>query len=520
MKKMLGVGLGLAVSGGVLTPWAPVNAETVAYAATITPAASIGLQQAIDAAITFAKTGADASWFGQDQIIFPGLSDANMKSPGTNDATHNGVKSDRKWVSTDGVSTTINLMNPTVGTNQFVQNSAHFSVQRMNGEPGLVRESGWFDGTDGVATGPRTSGNQTAYRINQATAASNANNSSFDATALICVSRTASNNTKAYRDGVVTTDTSAANQASTALNNSILYLGRGDATSFFAGDWCYASIGAGFTAAQAANEATFVQMILAAMDVNYGFAPYAVKTADTIINLPDAIGGDIGEGFTGTGMSRIPGENNFICGSYGGSTEADVTFNPGLVEISMAGALLSQVAIKDTFPTVDTVQGVAINPLDNTVWFVAQNLGQVLHCTRAGAVLSGGYTDAGINGLAIDTLRNKLIISKDAAGTIYRANFDASSPESVITGFTNVDQVSYCAEKDWILASSGANGVAGVCIALDAATFKIRRIWQLNSSLSVEGLYLDPITEKLHVLNDGYFHGTGTLKNTLQIYNL
>lgn len=512
---------GLGVTKVLPIPvFALVNAEATAYVAALSPAPGKGLQQVIDAAITFWKTGGDATWTITDEAHILGLGLANIKSPGTLDATSTGTLVAGQYIATDGVSTKITLMNPTVGTPNYVQNSAHFSVRRINCEIGAVRESGWFDGTDGTGTNPRSVTNQSAYRINQATAASSANNTNIDATKLLCATRTASNNTKQYLNGVVQTDTSAANQTSTALNANTFFLGQGDASSFFAGDYVSVFIGSGLTAAQALNQSTGENMITSAMGLDLNFAPSVIKvSADFAINLPDAIGGATGEGFTGTGMAKIPGEDAFLCMSYGGSTEADVTFEPAFVKVTYTGTKVYDVSLLTAFPTMTTGQGLDIHP-DRTVWFVSQAEGRIYHATQLGGFLVGGFTAAGCNGLCIDTKRNKIVLTFDVAGTIVRYNFDGTGAETVYSGLNNVDQISYCAAKDWYIVTSGANGAVGVINAIDASVKKFRRAWNANPSTSIEGCYFDPNTRILRTLNDGFFHQTGNLKNQMQGYQL
>lgn len=162
-----------------------------------------------------------------------------------------------------------------------------------------------------------------------------------------------------------------------------------------------------------------------------------------------------------------------------------------------------------------SVQGVAIED-DGTIAFIAKDTatpqailvrmdpddGSLISST----VLTG---NSGANGLAIDTTRNRYIISNASNirwFTMDTITHDASLPTHTIS---DIDHLSYYADRDLVLYSTGANGSIGNIVSVVATAGRRNFLIRLNLALTIEGVAYDGA--KLYTNNDGWTHIDGTV---------
>jgi hypothetical protein len=508
----------LALTASSVEEFVPSNAETTTYVATASPTPSDAIIRAIDEAITAWK--ASGAWSKISAGYFFGLSLSNIKNPGTFDATSTGTLTDNLYIATNGTTTFVTLPNPTTLTG-YAQNSAHFALRRLNVGQAAVRGNGWYDGSDGIGITERSTTDTYSYRINSAlsTAANNALSVPLG-DSFVHANRSGSGATQFYLDGIVQTDAAAsANRTSTALNNNVMYLGRGSSSEYFAGQYFSCFLGASMTADEAASLAAGEKSVLLAMRPATDFisgqrSPLATQ------DLPDGLGGDTGKGFTCTGLVCALDGSGLWFSNDGRNVDGDSSYQPSLVKTDMTGAIkLAEIDLLATYGSLTSVQGLDI--FDNGDFAIGSLGDNTFKRMTAAGVHVGGFNATGINGVALDKPNNKLFWGT-TTGVVY-TNLDGTSSTTVLSGLTDLDHLHYNADRKWLFVSMRDNGQLGVVVAYDVTipgSPVVVRAWVLNAALSVEGIWFDDQTGILYVAHDGYFHSSGNQLNQLQTYQL
>lgn len=177
----------------------------------------------------------------------------NWKNPGTNNASLSNATytADRQFATAGNASSYVETnFNPFAGGFQFTQNSAHFSHWTRSTTSSDSSRSGWFDGTDGVTTVPRSTGGGVSFRINQVNNSTNGGSGGV-VDGLLMANRSASNATQVYSNGAAVTVNTNPNQASTALNDHTLRLGVINSSGGIADNYAAWTAGGSLTAVQA-----------------------------------------------------------------------------------------------------------------------------------------------------------------------------------------------------------------------------------------------------------------------------
>lgn len=233
--------------------------------------------------------------------------------------------------------------------------------------------------------------------------------------------------------------------------------------------------------------------------------------------LPDAQGGDLNEGFTCTGLTYDPVDLNWWCGNDGRNLDGDVTYEPSLVQVSLNGVtLVDEIDVGTLFASAESVQGVAYDTSDDTLWFCSKAENLIRHVTKAGADIADEITKTGPNGLCYDSQRDRLWYTQDS--TLFRITKTGTQEFSVVLGFSDVDQLSYDAVSDLVWISSGANGSLGNVWGYSPSLARFTQVYKLTSATAIEGAYL--LGSTMYVLHDGYFHSTTPGENQLQTYTI
>lgn len=237
-------------------------------------------------------------------------------------------------------------------------------------------------------------------------------------------------------------------------------------------------------------------------------------------NLPDGPGGDTGKGFTCTGLERDPTDGTWWVGDDGRHTEA----SPGVQQTALLRlssdftTILTTVDLKTLYPTIGTVQGVAYDTSDDTLWIASTDENLIRHITKAGADL-GTFAAAAVNGLAYDSLNDALIwIASTGAATTatwIRCSDGTTLKTKKVRGLC--DQFYFDpadGTEGSLYTSSGVNGNGsyGWVDKIDVASNLWQGSWFLPEALAIEGIYVR--NGVLYVMNDGYYH-LGTLNQVL-----
>jgi Alpha-L-arabinofuranosidase B, catalytic len=249
----------------------------------------------------------------------------------------------------------------------------------------------------------------------------------------------------------------------------------------------------------------------------YNMKVTGVLAAAAQQQLPDALGGDPGEGFTCTGLAHDPVDNAWWVGNDGRNVLADVTFQPSLVKLSIDGSTkLAELDMGALFALNNSIQGVAYDTTDDSIWFASPSENLIRHVSKAGANLANHISKTAPNGLCYDSLRDALWYT---SGTnLFRISKAGTLQDTVALGVAELDHLFYDVGRDLVWYSYGGNGVPGNVKAYKPTTAATTHFFRLPSAQAVEGISI--LGSTLYVCHDGYFHNVAPLENQLQTYTV
>lgn len=249
-----------------------------------------------------------------------------------------------------------------------------------------------------------------------------------------------------------------------------------------------------------------------------GSVPYWTATKTDFWNVPDAAASSAGQGFTITGLC-FDG-TNLWASNHGKILEATETWTPSIIKMSLTGTLLDELDVKATFPSLESVQGIAYDTTDDTLWFVDLDAGTVHHIDLDGEDLDDSFAVSGVNGLCYDSTRDALwcmttthLYRYSKAGAL-QATVDIQSGTS-----TDVDHLYYHAADDQIYITDAASGSVGKVRVFDIGTSAFIGFFNCPDATAIEGIVR--IDNQLLISHDGLFHGQALInKNQVQYYNV
>lgn len=233
--------------------------------------------------------------------------------------------------------------------------------------------------------------------------------------------------------------------------------------------------------------------------------------------LPDASGGDAGQGFTCTGLTRAP-DGTWWAGNDGRDINGDLTYAPSLVHLSADFAtVLDEILLAPLYPGIESVQGVAYDTSDDTLWFSDLAGDVVRHIQTDGTALdTDDIAFTAPNGLAYDSGRDMLYVGTTSG--VSRITMAGEEDAAYDAGASTWDQLWYDATHDLIVVSWGSNGQNGGLVVLDLDNDRVVAEYDLPGSDAIEGIHID--ARRLVVLNDAYFHGSPSAVNAVLVYDI
>lgn len=246
------------------------------------------------------------------------------------------------------------------------------------------------------------------------------------------------------------------------------------------------------------------------------FARTVSCTKDSSFNVPDALGGTVGEGFTITGLCYDG--TNLWAGNHGLADSGDSSYEPSLVKMSTAGSKLAEIDLLPLYPSCQSVQGVAFDTSDSTLWFASLDEGQIRHLTTAGVNI-GNFALASANGLAYDSLRDRLWCVAGTTLTRRDKSGNVEFTKSIAAIGSSIDHLAYDAANDRLWITEGNNGVIGTAWAYDIGADAFAGYLKFADATAVEGIAL--VGSAFYVAHDGFFHSAQALidKNQVQVYS-
>lgn len=405
------------------------------------------------------------------------------------------------------------------------QNNIHLGVVVTKAGPGTggtLWAVGTANGTALLRINPRNGGKLGVYLSNSTPV-----ESLVDYTIGHSVgSRGSSSAIDLYKDGAFLETIASTSTALTGT--SALLLGRG-ASNYFTGRLGCFHAGVALTALEVSALNQIVMEYLRGCGWRMPTAQaISSPTMTNAANLPDASGGAPGEGFTCTGLTRAP-DGTWWMGNDGRTQQDDASpYLPSLVHLSSDfSSVIDEITIASLgVSPLGSIQGVAYDTSDNTLWAVHKGTNDVLHVGLGGSLLGtlGGTKPLDLNGVAYDSLRGQLILARASGGPqITWTNKDTYAATMEIRTATDfVDHVSYDAASDCLIYTTGANGDNGIAQIYDLSKIteygepiKKKRMTLIGAN-AIEGAYI--LGGSLIIANDGYYHKQTPRKNRVLTY--
>ena len=232
----------------------------------------------------------------------------------------------------------------------------------------------------------------------------------------------------------------------------------------------------------------------------YNYSPIVAQT------LPDGAGSDAGKGITCTGLALDDQTNTLWVSNHGQGKGGD-PYTPSLMNVSPDGVTsINEIELLPLFPAIQSVQGVAVDTSDSTLWFVSKAENLLRHITKAGVDLGSFAVDTGANGLAYDGNDDTLLVLYDN-GQVKRYNAsNGTLSESVVTfdNIADVDHLFLDETNNVLWVSHGASGDTGYVRAYSIDNDVLSDPICLPLSDAIEGICF--ANDALYVTSDGYFH--------------
>jgi hypothetical protein len=223
--------------------------------------------------------------------------------------------------------------------------------------------------------------------------------------------------------------------------------------------------------------------------------------------LPDgALGSIPGKGWTCTGLFYDSIENVWWV-SNDGRANLGSSFFPSIVKMDFnATTILDQIDIKAIYPDNTTIQGLVIDPQNNSIWFAALGQNKLRNITKAGVSL-GELSFTSPNGLAYDTLDDTLIVHDGSAISVVNKTTGAII-RTYEASHSSADHLYFDPLTRYLYISYGNNGSAGnIEVYNHDSGMSIENIGPFAEVTATEGIWI--IDNNIYFLSDAYFHPEG-----------
>jgi hypothetical protein len=219
--------------------------------------------------------------------------------------------------------------------------------------------------------------------------------------------------------------------------------------------------------------------------------------------LPDGgLGSEPGKGWTGTGLFYDAIENVWWVSNDGRKSIGSPQF-PSIIKMNFeATTILEQIDIKAIYPDNTTVQGLVIDPQNDSVWFAAQEQNKLRNITKTGVSL-GELSFTAPNGLSYDPLNNTLIVlSGTTVSVVNKTNGSVLRTYSVAV--TTPDHLYFDPLTRRLYVSYEDGGAGSVAICNHDTGAIIGKIGPFEEAVAIEGISI--IDNNIYIMNDAYFH--------------
>lgn len=244
--------------------------------------------------------------------------------------------------------------------------------------------------------------------------------------------------------------------------------------------------------------------------------PSGNLTASDTILLPDLY--ETGKGFTCTGLAYDENTNTFLVGDIGALLPADQTRSNIIRMSSDFRQVVETIPLYSSFPNMTDVQGVTIDTSNDSIWFCSHAENKIRNISSAGVSL-GDITVSSPTGIAYSANDDSFwILSYD--NVIRHINKSGTVLESYNFAYTDtLDQCFLDEGRGLLYITAGANYTGRNNVYCFNVNTHEQYIACTVDSYSVEGIWLGD-TNKMIILNDGYYHSATIDQNLVNIYTI
>jgi len=160
------------------------------------------------------------------------------------------------------------------------------------------------------------------------------------------------------------------------------------------------------------------------------------------------------------------------------------------------------------FPGIESIQGVAWDTSDDTIWFADKTNKTIRHVTVAGAkLLDEIVVSHTLNGIAYRPDMDAIYTPDEGTNTLRLVSCANGAVLRTQTGIhPQADQLHYEEDRNRLWATVGSNGEDGRALVYDADTLVLLETYILSGSQAIEGIHYNPTSQVLTTVNDGAFH--------------
>lgn len=244
-------------------------------------------------------------------------------------------------------------------------------------------------------------------------------------------------------------------------------------------------------------------------------------------DLPDAGGSDTGKGPLVTGIAYDDALNCvWLCNGGTGIISAGGARSQSVVQLSKdLSTKLSEIDVRTLYSMTDSdrIQGILVDPTDNTLWFACATDSRIYHMTKAGVDIGDEITFASVNTLAYQASTDNFIVGDDTnGGVLTRINksgvTQATLDLSTIVSSNNIDHADFD-DDGYLCVSFGPNDGTGTVVRIDisdeSSPVEVERfprdLWDAIEGIAFGG-------GLMYVANDGYAHETTSNRNSIRAY--
>lgn len=241
--------------------------------------------------------------------------------------------------------------------------------------------------------------------------------------------------------------------------------------------------------------------------------PTGDLNASSQIPLPDIYNN--GHGWSCTGLAYD--DDSFLVGDIGKELPSSQGFASQIVRVSTDfQTVIGTIPLYQTFPNMEDVQGITVDN-DDTIWFCSSHENLIRHIDNNGNSIGSlsvtqptgiaySYTD---NSFWVLTYSNK-IVHLNKNGTVLES-YDFAYSDTL-------DQCFLDEARGYLYITAGANYQSRNNIYLFNTKTHEQSITCTVDSYSVEGIWIG--TDRMIILNDGYYHDALVKVNQANIYSL